>query len=151
MLVDEPPGHTRDGGMIRAGADPELDRQHGLRDGGREAQGVVGAHRGRGRGVGARARAGRAEPVSLTRPLIVVALVAAPAVARAQFVDRSVVVPPPAEDAARPDDARPPRTASRPSPGCRVGRIESSTTRNRRTSRPIFGSPSPWLRPMVKG
>ncbi len=49
--------------------------------------------------------------MSLTRALIALALVAAPAVAHAQFVDRTVVVPPPAEDAP-PDDARPPRTAS---------------------------------------
>ncbi len=41
VLVDEPPAHTRDGGMIRAGADPELDRQHGLRDGGREALAAI--------------------------------------------------------------------------------------------------------------
>ena len=41
VLVDEPPGHTRDGGMSRAGADPELDRQHGLRDGGREALAAI--------------------------------------------------------------------------------------------------------------
>jgi DNA mismatch repair protein MutS len=33
--------HTRDGGMIRAGADAELDRQHGLRDGGREALAAI--------------------------------------------------------------------------------------------------------------
>lgn len=54
--------------------------------------------------------------MSLTRPLIVVALVAAPAVARAQFVDRSVVVPAPAEAAAPPEAARPPRTASAEAP-----------------------------------
>ena len=41
VLVDEPPIHTRDGGMIRPGADPELDRQHGLRDGGREALAAI--------------------------------------------------------------------------------------------------------------
>ena len=49
--------------------------------------------------------------MSLTRALIALALVAAPAVAHAQFVDRTVVVPPPAEDAPA-EDARPPRTAS---------------------------------------
>ncbi|WP_293269869.1 DNA mismatch repair protein MutS [Nannocystis sp.] len=41
VLVDEPPGHTRDGGMIRPGADVELDRQHALRDGGREALAAI--------------------------------------------------------------------------------------------------------------
>ncbi|MBA3550271.1 MAG: DNA mismatch repair protein MutS, partial [Nannocystis sp.] len=41
VLVDEPPTHTRDGGMVRPGADPELDRQHGLRDGGREALAAI--------------------------------------------------------------------------------------------------------------
>ncbi len=37
VLVDDPPSHTRDGGVIRDGADAELDRQRTLRDGGREA------------------------------------------------------------------------------------------------------------------
>ena len=41
VLVDEPPTHTRDGGMVRPGADEELDRQHGLRDGGREALAAI--------------------------------------------------------------------------------------------------------------
>jgi DNA mismatch repair protein MutS len=41
VLVDEPPTHTRDGGMVRPGADAELDRQHGLRDGGREALAAI--------------------------------------------------------------------------------------------------------------
>ncbi|MFZ6179302.1 DNA mismatch repair protein MutS [Nannocystis pusilla] len=41
LLVDDPPAHQRDGGMIRAGADPELDRQLGLRDGGREALAAI--------------------------------------------------------------------------------------------------------------
>ena len=50
--------------------------------------------------------------MSLTRALIALALVAAPAVAHAQFVDRTVVVPPPAEDAPA-EDARPPRTLRR--------------------------------------
>ena len=36
-LVDDPPAVSRDGGMIREGADPELDEQRTLRDGGREA------------------------------------------------------------------------------------------------------------------
>lgn len=40
-LVDEPPGHGRDGGMIREGADPELDEQRRLRDGGREALAAI--------------------------------------------------------------------------------------------------------------
>jgi DNA mismatch repair protein MutS len=40
-LVDEPPSHTRDGGVIRDGADAELDRQRGLRDGGREALAAI--------------------------------------------------------------------------------------------------------------
>lgn len=54
--------------------------------------------------------------MSLTRPLIALALVAAPAAAHAQFVDRTVVVPPPAEEAAPAEDARPPRTASAEAP-----------------------------------
>ncbi len=37
MLVDDPPAHTRDGGMIRTGADAALDAQRTLRDGGRQA------------------------------------------------------------------------------------------------------------------
>ena len=41
VLVDEPPAHARDGGIVRPGADPELDRQHGLRDGGREALAAI--------------------------------------------------------------------------------------------------------------
>jgi DNA mismatch repair protein MutS len=41
VLIDDPPTHTRDGGVIRAGADEELDRQHGLRDGGREALAAI--------------------------------------------------------------------------------------------------------------
>jgi len=41
VLVDEPPTHTRDGGIVRPGADAELDRQHGLRDGGREALAAI--------------------------------------------------------------------------------------------------------------
>ncbi|MBL9106876.1 MAG: DNA mismatch repair protein MutS [Myxococcales bacterium] len=41
VLIDEPPIHTRDGGVIRAGADAELDRQHALRDGGREALAAI--------------------------------------------------------------------------------------------------------------
>jgi len=41
VLVDEPPAHTRDGGMVRAEADAELDRQHALRDGGREALAAI--------------------------------------------------------------------------------------------------------------
>jgi DNA mismatch repair protein MutS len=40
-LVDEPPGHGREGGMIREGADPELDEQRRLRDGGREALAAI--------------------------------------------------------------------------------------------------------------
>ncbi|MCA9638145.1 MAG: DNA mismatch repair protein MutS, partial [Myxococcales bacterium] len=40
-LVDEPPSHTRDGGMIRDQADRELDRQRALRDGGREALAAI--------------------------------------------------------------------------------------------------------------
>ncbi|MGB1275066.1 MAG: DNA mismatch repair protein MutS, partial [Nannocystaceae bacterium] len=40
-LVDEPPSHARDGGIIRSGADPELDRQLTLRDGGREALAAI--------------------------------------------------------------------------------------------------------------
>jgi DNA mismatch repair protein MutS len=40
-LVDDPPAHGRDGGMIRAGADPELDEQRRLRDGGREALAAI--------------------------------------------------------------------------------------------------------------
>ncbi len=40
-LVDDPPPHTRDGGFIRPGADAELDRQHALRDGGREALAAI--------------------------------------------------------------------------------------------------------------
>jgi len=41
VLVDEPPAHTREGGIVRPGADAELDRQHGLRDGGREALAAI--------------------------------------------------------------------------------------------------------------
>jgi len=41
LLVDDPPAHIRDGGMIRPGADAELDRQLGLRDGGREALAAI--------------------------------------------------------------------------------------------------------------
>jgi DNA mismatch repair protein MutS len=41
LLVDDPPAHTREGGVIRPGADPELDRQLGLRDGGREALAAI--------------------------------------------------------------------------------------------------------------
>ena len=41
LLVDDPPHHTRDGGVIRGGADPELDRQLALRDGGREALAAI--------------------------------------------------------------------------------------------------------------
>jgi len=40
-LVDEPPAHGRDGGMIRAEADPELDEQRRLRDGGRDALAAI--------------------------------------------------------------------------------------------------------------
>jgi len=40
-LVDEPPNHTRDGGMIRAGADEAFDHQISLRDGGREALAAI--------------------------------------------------------------------------------------------------------------
>lgn len=40
-LVDEPPSHARDGGMIRPGADPDLDEQRRLRDGGREALAAI--------------------------------------------------------------------------------------------------------------
>lgn len=40
-LVELPPAHTREGGMIRDGADAELDRQRGLRDGGREALAAI--------------------------------------------------------------------------------------------------------------
>lgn len=40
-LVDDPPAHGRDGGMIRDGADPELDEQRRLRDGGREALAAI--------------------------------------------------------------------------------------------------------------
>lgn len=40
-LVDEPPPHTRDGGMIRSGADKKLDKQRALRDGGREALAAI--------------------------------------------------------------------------------------------------------------
>jgi DNA mismatch repair protein MutS len=40
-LVDEPPGHGREGGMIREGADAELDEQRRLRDGGREALAAI--------------------------------------------------------------------------------------------------------------
>lgn len=50
--------------------------------------------------------------MSLTRALVVAAVVAAPAVARAQFVDRSVVVPPPPEEPEADAGARPRRTAS---------------------------------------
>jgi DNA mismatch repair protein MutS len=37
VLVDNPPAIARDGGMIRAGADAQLDEQRALRDGGQEA------------------------------------------------------------------------------------------------------------------
>jgi DNA mismatch repair protein MutS len=37
VLVGDPPAVARDGGMIRPGADPALDEQRSLRDGGREA------------------------------------------------------------------------------------------------------------------
>ncbi|RMG95689.1 MAG: DNA mismatch repair protein MutS [Deltaproteobacteria bacterium] len=37
MLVDAPPSSAKDGGVIRSGADPELDRQRKLRDGSRRA------------------------------------------------------------------------------------------------------------------
>ncbi|MCA9648519.1 MAG: DNA mismatch repair protein MutS [Myxococcales bacterium] len=40
-LVDEPPAHGRDGGMIREGADEALDEQRRLRDGGREALAAI--------------------------------------------------------------------------------------------------------------
>jgi DNA mismatch repair protein MutS len=40
-LVDEPPAHGREGGMIREGADAELDEQRRLRDGGREALAAI--------------------------------------------------------------------------------------------------------------
>lgn len=40
-LVDEPPAHARDGGIIRPGADRELDKQLKLRDGGREALAAI--------------------------------------------------------------------------------------------------------------
>jgi DNA mismatch repair protein MutS len=41
FLVDRPPATTRDGGIIRAGADPALDEQRRLRDGGREALAAI--------------------------------------------------------------------------------------------------------------
>jgi DNA mismatch repair protein MutS len=41
ILVDDPPAHGRDGGMIREGADAELDEQRRLRDGGREALAAI--------------------------------------------------------------------------------------------------------------
>ena len=41
QLVDKPPAHARDGGMIRDGADPALDEQRRLRDGGREALAAI--------------------------------------------------------------------------------------------------------------
>ncbi|MCH9688057.1 MAG: DNA mismatch repair protein MutS [Deltaproteobacteria bacterium] len=40
-LVDEPPAHGRDGGMIRPGADEALDEQRALRDGGRDALAAI--------------------------------------------------------------------------------------------------------------
>jgi len=40
-LVDDPPPHTRDGGVIRTGADKKLDRLRSLRDGGREALAAI--------------------------------------------------------------------------------------------------------------
>ena len=40
-LVEQPPSHTREGGMIREGADEELDEQRRLRDGGREALAAI--------------------------------------------------------------------------------------------------------------
>jgi DNA mismatch repair protein MutS len=41
FLVDDPPGITREGGMIRDGADADLDAQRTLRDGGREALAAI--------------------------------------------------------------------------------------------------------------
>ncbi len=41
MLVDAPPAHGREGGMIRPGADAALDEQIRLRDGGREALAAI--------------------------------------------------------------------------------------------------------------
>ncbi len=41
VLVDDPPGLARDGGMIREGADAALDEQRSLRDGGREALAAI--------------------------------------------------------------------------------------------------------------
>ncbi len=41
MLVDEPPAHTREGGMIRDGADAALDEQRSLAAGGREALAAI--------------------------------------------------------------------------------------------------------------
>ena len=40
-LVDDPPGVSRDGGMIRDGADRFLDEQRRLRDGGRDALAAI--------------------------------------------------------------------------------------------------------------
>ena len=40
-LVDDPPPHARDGGIIRNGADKALDEQRSLRDGGREALAAI--------------------------------------------------------------------------------------------------------------
>ena len=40
-LVDDPPAITREGGMIRSGADSILDEQRTLRDGGREALAAI--------------------------------------------------------------------------------------------------------------
>jgi DNA mismatch repair protein MutS len=40
-LVDTPPALSREGGMIRSGADPFLDEQRRLRDGGREALAAI--------------------------------------------------------------------------------------------------------------
>ncbi|MBK8236331.1 MAG: DNA mismatch repair protein MutS [Deltaproteobacteria bacterium] len=40
-LVDDPPAVTRDGGMIRDGADDELDEQRRLRDGGQRALAAI--------------------------------------------------------------------------------------------------------------
>lgn len=40
-MVDKPPAHTREGGMIREGADDDLDEQRTLRDGGREALAAI--------------------------------------------------------------------------------------------------------------
>ena len=52
VLIDDPPAHTREGGVIRDGADPELDRQRGLRDGGREALAAIEARERERTGIG---------------------------------------------------------------------------------------------------